>query len=76
MERERIKALIELSSTVEDADKVLSDNIGLNTLNEKLAFLKGMFNEIEIVARNNTDTDELLYMLWLHAIIEGHCGNN
>lgn len=33
MERERIKALIELSSTVEDADKILSDNIGLNTLN-------------------------------------------
>lgn len=76
MERERIKALIELSSTVEDADKILSDNIGLNTLNEKLAFLKGMFNEIEIVVRNNTDTDELLYMLWLHAIIEGHSGNN
>lgn len=76
MERERIKALIELSSTVEDADKILSDNIGLNTLNEKLAFLKGMFNEIEIVVRNNTDTDELLYMLWLHAIIEEHSGNN
>ena len=35
-----------------------------------------MFNEIEIVARNNTDTDELIYMLWLHAIIEGHSGNN
>lgn len=76
MNRERIKALIELSSTIEDADKVLSDNVGLNTLNEKLTFLKGMFNEVEIVAKNDTVTDELLYVLWLHAIIDGHCGEN
>lgn len=76
MDREQIKAIIELSSTVEDADKVLSDIVGLNTLNEKLAFLKGMFDEIEIVPKNKTVTDELFYVLWLHAIVEGHCGND
>ena len=47
-----------------------------NTLNEKLAFLKGMFDEIEIVPKNKTVTDELFYVLWLHAIVEGHCGND
>lgn len=71
MERNQIKLLIELSSTVEEADKVLSEKACLKSLSEKLAFLRGMFDEIEIVGRDNTETDELRYMLWLHSIIEG-----
>ena len=75
MERERIKALIELSSNIDDADKVITDEVGLTDLREKIAFLKGMFDEIEIVPGDTSYTDEFVYRLWLQEIIEGHCND-
>lgn len=43
MDRERIKALIELSSSVEEADNVL-ENQGYKSIETKYAFLSGMFD--------------------------------
>lgn len=68
--RMQIKALIELSSTVKDADKIITDMVGLKTLKEKLAFLKGMFDEIEIIDKCPNDSNELFYNLWLDSIIQ------
>ena len=76
MERKRIKALIELSSNIDEADKVITDKVGLTTLREKLAFLKGMFDEIEIVSEDTSYTDVFIYRLWLQEIIEGHCSES
>jgi hypothetical protein len=67
IERERIKALIELSSTVEEADEVIFERVGLKTIEEKLAFLSGMFDSIETL--DSTCSKELLYKLWLENII-------
>jgi hypothetical protein len=63
-----IKALIELSVTIEDADEVINKHIGLETYKEKIAFLKGMF-DVEVIDANKTDSDELIYKLMLDAII-------
>lgn len=65
------KALIELSSTVKEADAVIIDELGDVSTREKLAYLKGMF-DVEIIGRtdksedNEIDTD---YLVVLEAII-------
>lgn len=38
--REVIKALIELSPNVDEADKVINENYGFKSISEKMAFLK------------------------------------
>ena len=48
--REKIKLLIELSPTVEEADKIIEENYGFTTIAEKMAFLKGMFN-VQVVSK-------------------------
>lgn len=47
MNRERIKLLIELSPTVEDADRVIEE-AGFKTVREKFAYLQGMFDSTVI----------------------------
>jgi hypothetical protein len=69
IERERVKALIELSPTIEDADKVILKEVGLKTIEEKLAFLTGMFDSIEIIDKKPTYSNEFIYKLWLEIII-------
>lgn len=66
--REAIKALIELSTTVEEANEVIEETAGLKTLKEKVAFLEGMF-DVEIIDRKRSDSLELVYNLYLNAII-------
>lgn len=73
MDRKWIKALIELSSNIDEADKVITNEVGLTDLREKLAFIKGMFDEIEVVHGDTSYTDEFVYRLWLQEIIEGNC---
>ena len=73
MDRERIKLLIELSSTVEEADQVIVD-AGFTVVREKYAFLTGMFG-YQLVGRYNAptvteeDNVEMDYYAVLSAII-------
>ena len=47
MNREKVKLLIELSPTVEDADHVIEE-AGFKTVREKFAYLQGMFDSAVI----------------------------
>ena len=73
MKRERVKALIELSSSVEQADEIIMRE-GFISVKEKIAFLKGMF-DFTLVGRHREDTlseeerDEMDYYSILSAII-------
>ena len=49
MDRERIKLLIELSSSVDEADSVVIE-AGFKAIREKLAFVKEMF-DIKLIGR-------------------------
>jgi len=63
-----VKALIELSNTVEQADKIIEEYAELRTVKEKIAFLKGMF-DWEIIDQKKTDSDKEIYGIVLEAII-------
>lgn len=73
MRRERVKALIELSSSVEQADEIIVSE-GLVSVKEKIAFLKGMF-DFSLIGRhcdaqsNDDDRDNMDYYSILNAII-------
>ncbi len=72
MERERVKALIELSDDVSEADEIISKEI--KTTNEKIAFLRGMF-DFSIIGRcrdnllDSEDKAQMDYYSILSAII-------
>ena len=63
-----LKASIVLSNTFEEADAVINEYMGFESIKEKIAFLKGMF-DVEILAQKSTDSDELVYNLLLSTII-------
>ena len=68
MEREKIKTLIELSTSFEKADAVLSEYTNYRTDEERIAYLQGMF-DCKIIGRsggNDTHTD---YIALLTAIV-------
>lgn len=73
MKRERVKALIELSTSVEEADEIII-NEGFIAVREKIAFLKGMF-DFTLIGRfreENLSTkkrEEMDYYSILSAII-------
>lgn len=69
MERERIKALIELSYTFEEADQIIAQYVGFQTTKEKIAYIKGMF-DVEIIDHPNDTPDEDAYRLLLTAVLE------
>jgi len=67
MNREKIKCLIELSTSFEGADKILSKYTPFHSDKEKIAYLYGMFDcEIIDVNINDSRTD---YVALLTAII-------
>ena len=68
MERQKVKALIELSNTIEEANEVIEKYTELETVKEKIAFLKGMF-DWKIIDKKETDSDEMIYNIALNAII-------
>ena len=73
MNREKIKILIELSRTVEEADIVITENTGLQSIKEKYAFLRGMF-DFDLIGRFDGDISEdfsieMDYYAALNAII-------
>lgn len=73
MNRERVKALIELSNTVEQADEIIV-NEGFQSVKEKIAFLKGMF-DFTVIGRHREnalseeDRTKMDYYSILSAII-------
>lgn len=67
MEREKIKTLIELATSFEQADAVIKDYTTYKTDEERIAYLQGMF-DCKIIERSVSDahTD---YVALLTAII-------
>jgi hypothetical protein len=70
MDKNVVKALIELSDSWEDADKVICKYIASDNMAEKLAFLKGMF-DFSIIASHDGEADakETDYKAVLSAIV-------
>lgn len=71
----KIKRLITLAPSVEEADKIISDNYGFKTVKEKIAFLKGMFEISVIDVHDHEDvtqeeSDEMTYFTILQAITQ------
>ncbi|MBQ9437306.1 MAG: hypothetical protein IJU50_03155 [Lachnospiraceae bacterium] len=67
MERERIRMLIELSTSFEQADDAISKYTGLETDKERIAYLRGMF-DCKIIGRQ-TDDPHTDYVALLTAIV-------
>lgn len=74
LSREVVKALIELSPNVEEADKVINENFNFESIGEKIAFLKGMF-DVKLISKHDADgisgekSAEMDYWAMLNAII-------
>lgn len=68
MERERIKTLIELSTSFEKADAVLNKYTSFSTDEERIAYLQGMF-DCKIVGRSVNDIHSD-YVALLTAIVD------
>lgn len=71
MDGKALKGLIEMCTTPDKIDEKLSKFTDFETPKEKIAFLKGMFYEddIEIIDQKEDDSDELIYQLYLNAIV-------
>ena len=54
LDRHYIKVSIELSHNVEEADKVINEKCNFKSINEKIAFLKEMFN-VEVVDEHDAE---------------------
>lgn len=69
MERERVQALIILSSSTEEADLEIVRFLGNVSVKEKIAFLRGMF-DVQIISRcGQTNDDESDYYVMLSSIL-------
>lgn len=63
-----VKVLIELCTDVEEADRIIKDYYGFETIREKVAFLKGMF-DTSIVGHEREEPNQDTYNMMLHTII-------
>ena len=68
LNRSQIQILLETSETVEEADEVINKNFDFESVREKVAFLKGMF-DIQIVGHEEKEPDEMDYFSMLATII-------
>lgn len=66
--REKVKLLLETATTVEQANEVIEENFAFESLQEKVAFLKGMF-DIEVIGHEEAEPDEMTYFAMLKTII-------
>lgn len=57
-----------ISTTFEKADEVISKYTDFETVKEKIAFLKGMF-DVEIMDQGKDDSDEFIYRIILESIV-------
>lgn len=65
---QKVKLLIELSATVEEADKTIKEYYGFESIEEKTAFLKGMF-DVRVLGHELDNSDEASYWTMLQTII-------
>lgn len=65
---ERVKVLIELSENLKQADEIITASYGFKTIQEKVAFLKGMFGTT-IVGHEFDEPNEDTYRTLLNGII-------
>lgn len=78
--REITKLFIETSNTVEDANKIIENAYDFETIEEKIAFLKGMF-DVELISNHDSPeiskgrSAEMDYWTMLSAIINDHYYN-
>lgn len=72
--REDVKILIEISMDAKEADEVINENYNFKTVNEKVAFLKGMF-DFNINGYGQAEPNETTYLIMLEVIINtrGRC---
>lgn len=68
LSQKEAKALIEVCTEVEEADRIIKHYYGFETIREKVAFLKGMF-DISIVGHEHEEPNEDIYRMMLYAII-------
>lgn len=68
LSRERVKILLETARTVEEADEVINKNFDFESIREKVAFLKGMF-DIQIIGHEEKEPNEMDYFSMLATII-------
>ena len=72
--RELVKTLIEISPSVEEADKVIEENYEFKSIGEKIAFLQGMF-DVQVISVTDADgigkeeSDKMTYFSMLNTII-------
>ena len=72
--REMVKTLIEISPSVEEADKVIEENYEFKSIGEKIAFLQGMF-DVQVIGVDDTDgigkeeSDKMTYFSMLNTVI-------
>ncbi len=69
LSQKEVKVLIELCTDLEEADKVINDYYGFKTIEEKVAFLKGMF-DVRLIGHEHDEPDENTYRMMLYAIIK------
>lgn len=68
-QRERVEALIILSSSAEEADRQVVEFLGNVSVEEKIAFLRGMF-DVEVLSRTGyTEDHEADYYAMLTGIL-------
>lgn len=52
--REKVELLIKIAPNAKAADKVINQDFNFRTIEEKIAFLKGMF-DVELISKNDAD---------------------
>lgn len=68
LSREQVKILLETARTVEEADEVINKKFDFESIREKVAFLKGMF-DVQLIGREENEPDEMDYFSMLATII-------
>ena len=68
VDRKAVKMLLECSTSVKNADKIISKYYGFETIQEKIAFLRGMF-DVSGFGPESEIPDEFTYRAMLSAII-------
>ena len=72
--KEMVKTLIEISPSVEEADKVIEENYEFKSISEKIAFLQGMF-DVQVISVDDAEgvekeeSDKMTYFSMLNTII-------
>lgn len=68
MGKEAVKDLVMLSRTVDEADAQIEIHLGLKSIEEKVAFLQEMFDNIDIIT-NEGASNEMIYYIILYTIV-------